>query len=63
MRTRKYVEGTWQYKISIIGRDFCLCTDKVDSAISQVEKQYSGKPSGYCYDRAYAMIKPLIMAI
>ena len=54
----------WKKDIRILANDFCLNRAKVEAAINEVEKSCSGlRSSEYCYNKCYAMIKPLIMAI
>lgn len=58
--------ATWQKEIMKLANDFCLKTAKVKEIVRDVDTLTT--PTGrteseYKYDKAYARIKPMIMAM
>ena len=57
--------ANWAKEIMILANDFCLDTDKVRQIISDIDTLSVPKgkrESSYKYDRAWARLKPMLIA-
>ena len=65
-RRENNIMATWQKEIMVLANDFCLNMEKVKGIVRNIDAITVPKgksESNYKYDRAYSMIKPMLMNI